>query len=275
MNNAIKLTGLALILLFTQCGHNGGGEAANYISDMEMAPVAGRKMAADEASPQMYSGDAPNTIERKLIREGNVRFKTNDTGKTRAFLDSTVTSFGGYIFNENMYKNEGSVEQSVAVRIPDEKFEAFIAAISSYAGKLDSKNVNAIDVTEEYLDVETRLKTKKELEALYLDLLKQAKTVSDMVAIEGQLGQVRTEIESMQGRMNYLQSRVKFATLWINFYQTEVEGFGFWDKIGGGWGTGWTKFLGFLVWTVELWPFVLLIVAIVIFVRIRRNRRNN
>ncbi|CAD5250586.1 MULTISPECIES: DUF4349 domain-containing protein [unclassified Imperialibacter] len=272
MNNTIKLTGLALVLLFTQCGNNGGGESMNFSS--EMAPAADRKMAATEEAQQGYTGDTPNTIERKLIREGHMRFKTESTGKTRVFLDSIVASYGGYVFNENMYKNEGTVEQSVAVRIPDEKFDAFMGSISSYAGKLESKNVNSIDVTEEYMDVETRLKTKKELEARYLDLLKQAKTVTDMVAIEAQLGQVRSEIESMQGRMNYLQSRVKFATLWINFYQTDVEGFGFWDKIGGGWGAGWTKFLSFMVWTVELWPFVLIILTIVIILRIRRRRRN-
>ncbi|MEQ8688985.1 MAG: DUF4349 domain-containing protein [Imperialibacter sp.] len=275
MNNTIKLTGLALVLvlLFTQCGNNNsGGEPMGFSS--EMAPAADRKMAATEEAPQMHSGDAPNTIERKLIREGNMRFKTENVSKTRTFLDSAVTAYGGYVFNENMYKNEGMIEQSVAVRIPDDKFEVFMAAISSYAGKVDSKNVNAIDVTEEYVDVETRLKTKKELEARYIDLLKQAKTVTDMVAIESQLGQVRTDIESMQGRMNYLQNRVKFATLWINFYQTDAEGFGFFYKIGSGFGVGWAKFLGFMVWTVELWPFVLIISVIVVIVRIRRRRRN-
>lgn len=271
MNRLLILAGLVLVLLTTQCGTEPGNGGLGLSS--EMAPAADRKMAAAPDASQMFSGDSPNTIERKLIREGNVRFKTFDVSKARAFLDSMATSFGGYIFNENMYKSEGMVEQSVAVRIPDERFEAFIAAISSYAGRLESKNVNAIDVTEEYVDVETRLKTKKELEARYLDLLKQAKTVADMVAIEGQLGQVRTEIESMQGRLNYLQNRVKFATLWISFYQTDAEGFGFWRKVGDGWGVGWSNFMGFLVWTVELWPFVLLIVVVVVVIRLRRRNK--
>lgn len=263
-----------LALLFTAC-NNGGGE--NYgTNDMAMeAPMVEGKMAARADLAQSVNPAAPAdaSVERKLIREGNMRFKTDDMAKTRTYLDSLVVASGGYLANENVYNSEGTLEQSLSVRIPAEKFDGFISSISSYAGKLENRYINTMDVTEEFIDVEARLKAKKELENRYLELLKQAKDVADMVAIEGQLSQVRSEIESMQGRINYLQNRVSLASLSINFYQTNTEGFGFWDKIGGGWGEGWEKFLGFLVWTVSLWPFVVALLAVVIFIRLRRKRR--
>ncbi len=277
MNTTIKLTGLALVLLFTQCGNNTGGES--FSADMEIAPAADMAPARMKAVPNeaqsFNGGNQAQQADRKLIREGNMRFKTESVSDTRAFLDSLVNASGGYIANENVYNYEGTLEQSISVRIPSDKFDAFMANVSSFAGKLDNRYINTMDVTEEFIDVEARLKAKKELENRYLELLKQAKTVGDMVAIEGQLSQVRSEIESMQGRINYLQNRVSFASLSINFYQTKTEGFGFWYSIGSGFGVGWAKFLNFMVWTIEMWPFVLIIGVVVVIIRVRRNRRNS
>ena len=272
MRNIITMTSLGLALLLTQCNGSGG---ENYSADREMAAPAMKMAAPEEGQQAMNGSDAGSAaVERKLIREGNMRFETDNVAQTRLFMDSLVAAAGGYVANENVYNYEGTMEQSISVRIPADQFDPFLSNVSSYAGKLDNRYINTMDVTEEFIDVEARLRAKKELENRYLELLKQAKTVTDLVAIEGQLSQVRSEIESMQGRLNYLQNRVSLATLSISFYQTQTEGFGFWDKVGGSWGTGWDKFLAFLVWTISLWPFVIFIIAIVVVIKIRRRRRD-
>ena len=276
MNTRLFFTGMVLVFLFTQCGDSPSRDNAQMeVSDMEAPAAQGfaSKRAMEDGQSQPVQTDP--SIERKLIREGNMRFETTDVAKTRSFLDSLVTAFGGYLANENIYNYEGTLEQNISVRIPSEQFDPFLAAVSSYAGRLDNRYINTLDVTEEFIDVEARLKSKKQLEQRYLELLKQARTVEDMVAIETQLSQVRSEIESMEGRLKYLQNRVSFASLSISFYQTKTEGFGFWDKIGDGWGNGWDKFLGFMVWLVTLWPFMLLIVLVIVIFRVRRARKRN
>lgn len=276
MNRRLFFTGLVLVFLFTQCGDNPSRDNAMMeVADMEAPAAQGfaSKRAMEGGQSQPVQTDP--SIERKLIREGNMRFETHDIAKTRSFLDSLVAAFGGYLANENIYNYEGTLEQNISVRIPSEQFDPFLAAVSSYAGRLDNRYINTLDVTEEFIDVEARLKSKKQLEERYLELLKQARTVEDMVAIETQLSQVRSEIESIEGRLKYLQNRVSFASLSISFYQTRAEGFGFWDKIGDGWGNGWDKFLGFMVWLVTLWPFMLLIVLLIVIFRVRRARKRN
>lgn len=276
MNRRLFFTGLVLVFLFTQCGDNPSRDNAMMeVADMEAPAAQGfaSKRAMEGGQSQPVQTDP--SIERKLIREGNMRFETHDIAKTRSFLDSLVAAFGGYLANENIYNYEGTLEQNISVRIPSEQFDPFLAAVSSYAGRLDNRYINTLDVTEEFIDVEARLKSKKQLEERYLELLKQARTVEDMVAIETQLSQVRSEIESIEGRLKYLQNRVSFASLSISFYQTRAEGFGFWDKIGDGWSNGWDKFLGFMVWLVTLWPFMLLIVLLIVIFRVRRARKRN
>ena len=94
------------------------------------------------------------------------------------------------------------------IRVPADRFDELLLIIEPLASKIESKNINTQDVTEEFIDVETRLKTKKELETRYLEILKQAKTVTDIISIESQIATVRSEIESMEGRINYLKNQV-------------------------------------------------------------------
>lgn len=268
----VCLTGLSLLLFFSQCGN---GNVANERYAAAPQAVSGfeakRSMSADMA--QAKPGTNQLAVERKLIREGNMRFQTDNMNETRRYLDSLVAAVEGYVASENVYNYDGTIEQSLQVRIPSDKFDSFLATVSSFAGRLDSRYINTQDVTEEFIDIEARLSAKKELEVRYLELLKQARTVEDMVAIETQLSQVRSEIESIEGRLKYLQNRVSYASLGINFYQPKAEGFGFWDKVGDGWGNGWNKFLGFMVWLVTLWPFVLLIAILIAFVKIRKAKK--
>jgi hypothetical protein len=135
-------------------------------------------------------------------------------------------------------------------------------------------SIDAKDVTEEYIDVEARLKTKKELEQKYLALLKQAKSVSDILSIEHQAGIIRAEIESMQGRINYLRDQVAFSTIRINYYQTIGTDFGFTSKFVASMKKGWDNLLLFLIGLTTIWPFLLFIGASTWFyLRRRKNRR--
>ncbi len=148
-----------------------------------------------------------------------------------------------------------------------------VVQLEGLAEKVDNKNINTKDVTEEFIDVEARLKTKKELETRYLDLLKQAKTVADIVSIESQIANVRAEIESMEGRLKYLSNQVSFSTLNVSYYQESDMSYGFGSKFLNSLKSGWYNLVDFIFWLLGIWPFVLGITALVIWwVRRRRNR---
>ena len=216
---------------------------------------------------------AQDIIERKLIRNGNIEFLTADVKKTKTEIERIAKEQNGYISseNENNYGNRFQVNQTL--RIPADKFDAVLKQLEGLAEKVDNKNINTQDVTEEFIDVEARLKTKKELEVRYLDLLKQAKTVADIISIESQIANVRAEVESMEGRLKYLRNQVSFSTLTISFYQESAVGYGFGSKFLNSLKSGWFNLVDFIFWLLRVWPFVLGITALVIWwVRRRRIR---
>ncbi|HMR56612.1 MAG TPA: DUF4349 domain-containing protein [Cyclobacteriaceae bacterium] len=244
----------------------------NSNSDMPQYEVANADGFLQKASlPPPTEQPAQEIVERKLIRNGNIEFLTKDVRKTKTEIERITKEQKGYISseNENNYGNRFQVNQTL--RIPADKFDEVMKQLEGLAEKVDNKNINAQDVTEEFIDVEARLKTKKELEARYLELLKQAKTVADIVSIEGQIANVRAEIESMEGRLKYLSNQVSFSTLNVSFYQESAAGYGFGSKFLNSLKSGWFNLIDFVFWVLSVWPFVLGITALVIWWVRRRS----
>ncbi len=259
---AILLAGVCL--LQTSCGQRMDSISNETVNDTQL-PLPDQK----SSEPEKIGSD-----ERKMIREGDISFETSDLQKTRASIGQTVNSLDGYISDENTYSYGDRKEQRLVIRIPSNRFDTLIQTITKNADKLDNKSVRVLDVTEEYIDVESRIRTKKELKERYQELLKKANTVTDMVAIEKEIGQLQTEIESVEGRMKYLKDRISFSTLSVTFYQKASASFGFFGKLTQAIRDGWSGFLSFIIGLAYLWVFVLIGAGIFYwFVRRKRRRK--
>lgn len=216
---------------------------------------------------------APVTIERKLIKNGSIEFEVSSVAKTKGKIDVLVKEAGGYISSDNQNNYSGSPRFEQVVRIPADKLDAFISKIEELARKVDSKSISTQDVTEEFIDVETRLATKKQLEARYRELLKKASSVKDIIEVEAQLNNVRSEIESMEGRLKYLNSQVSYSTLSLNYYQPAAGNYGFGSRFMNSFGDGWRSLLDFIIALFASWPFIIIIgVAFWLFIRWRRRK---
>ncbi len=215
--------------------------------------------------------------ERKIIKEGELRFETSNATETKEVISRSVAEFKGYISNDNVFDYKDKLEYRITIRVPTEKFESLLDRISLNAKKLDSKNINALDITEEYIDIEARTKTKKELENRYKEILKQANTVEEILSIEKEIGNLRTEIESIEGRLKYLQDKVSFSTLTVVFYEKTSSSFGFNSKFGEAFHNGWTNLLLFFVAVANLWPFILIVLTIIFLYKLqsKRNKQKN
>jgi hypothetical protein len=228
----------------------------------------------DEMSNQSKVENVETPIERKIIKEGEIAFETTTLYETESLITKTVNEMGGYIANDNVFSNEDRITHRLTVRVPADKFDQLLRRISESAEKIDRKNISVIDVTEEYIDIEARIKTKKELENRYKELLVKAKTVEDLLSIEKEIGTLRTEIESIEGRLRYLQDRVSLSSLTIEYYQLTASSFGFLSKLGRAFVTGWNWLLAFIVGLIHMWPFILLIGSgLFIAFRIGRKRK--
>ncbi len=171
------------------------------------------KSTENSAGPMAFNRQKqkPESDSRKLIRTGTIRFETDRIRQTHADIVKLVRENGGYISSDESFANESEQGTTLEIRVPEDRFDAVLKDLVPESGEVDYRRIHVEDVTEEYLDVEARLKTKKALEMRYLSLLDKANSVKDILEIEKQGGELRTEIESIEGRLRYLQNQVSFA----------------------------------------------------------------
>ena len=245
-----KIVGLLLALAMASCNQSAKMEegSADYAT-------LSRKVSNLDAVADEIQEDQVPVNERMLIKTGNLSIQVDDIKQSRKQIGDIVNKFKAYISDERLDDYGDRLNTSLTIRVPTPTSPTLFTLIEQVGDKTDSKSVNVQDVTEEYIDVEARLKTKKELEARYREILKQAHTVTDILSVESNLNNVRAEIESMEGRMKYLMNQVSFSTLNLNFYQKISTDYGFVGKFADGLGNGWTNFLTFFIGLANIWPF--------------------
>ncbi len=249
----------------------------------EMAITAVKLPAKEEsAASSLYKNSDSQAadqkpVEQKIIKTGDLKFETSDLGATYTQMATAVKKHNAIIQNDTEGKQYGSIFRKVIVRVPSKNFDAFLSDISKGVSYFDNKEISSQDVTEEYIDIDARLKAKKILEARYLELLKKANKVSEMLEIEAQLSAIREEIEAKEGQLRYMQSQISMSTITIEFYKTVANeggatisyGSKIWNAITSGFNSISSFFIGFL----SIWPFLLILAAAVYYIRKRFKKK--
>ena len=257
-NMKLKSKIIGLLILISVIGCNSNNENVLY----EMA---------DEEIAASTTQDID--LERKLIKEGRVEFETSDISATRKSVFEAMEKYKAYAASDQEYKSAGRVSNTIVVRVPAVHFDALLSESTKNIAKFDSKEIEVKDVTEEFLDIQARLKTKKELENRYIELLKKANTVGEILEVEEQIGQLRSEIESVEGRLKYLESKISLSTLTMTFYQKVPNETEFGSKFINGFRNGWDNLIWFFVILTNIWPFIILGIGLVFGIRIWRRKK--
>lgn len=213
------------------------------------------------------------TAERKLIKEGQIEFETDDLSASRKTIFEAVKKHKGYIASDKEYKEPERKSSTIIIRVPANSFDSLLSDATKGIERFDSKNINVKDVTEEFLDIKARLKTKKELEQRYITLLQQAKTVTEILEIEKQIGQLRSDIESIEGRLKYLQNQVSLSTLTITFYESTPSHSEFGQKLKIGFKNGWDNLIQFFIILINIWPFILIGFGLIFGIKTYSSKR--
>jgi hypothetical protein len=215
--------------------------------------------------------------QQKIIKNARLRFQTSDLKTTGQNIYASVKKHNAQIESDSESNSDYSLSRNITVRIPSQSFDSFIADISKEVAFFDVKEISSQDVTEEYIDLEARIKAKKVLEARYLELLKRAGKVSEMLEIEKELSVIREEIEANEGKLRYMQSRVSLSTVNIEFYKTtEVAGgstVSYGSKMGNALKSGFNALSTFFIGLLYIWPFILIFVIAFIIIRKKIKRK--
>jgi len=265
MKKRMQLAALAVftLLILSACNQK-------YESTVETMAIT--EMDAAAAPLEKETTDQPS-VERKIIKEGTIRFETGNALETRKRITESVATYKGYLAQDNTETYGGSTVHTLTLRIPSENFETVLNSIADQATKVDNKDIKALDVTEEFIDVESRIQTKKELETRYKALLTKANKIEEILAIEKEIEALRSDIESFEGRLNYLKSRVSYSTLTTVFYEQNERTPSLGSEFTTAFSQGWSNLVSFILGLFYIWPFILLTIGVLYLVRRIIKRR--
>lgn len=169
----------------------------------------------DEAPSEMEmerTGAPLAPTERKVIQTAYLVLEIEKLDTAIDFLLKAVKECGGFIQSSNMFRQESLRGAHYTLRIPVNRFDNVLAQLEKL-GDVENKGTTGQDVTEEYVDVDARCRNLVRQEERLLDILEQAKTVEDILKVEGQLERVRGEIEALTGRLRFLDNQVELSTV--------------------------------------------------------------
>jgi hypothetical protein len=210
-----------------------------------------------------------NPSSRKFIKNGQVTFETPDLEKTKKRIEELIKKHQGYISKDSENELDNRINVHLTIRVPAKNFDSLLSDISTGVEKFDYKQVKIKDVTEEFLDVTSRLKNKKELEKRYLEILQKAKNVKEILEVEREIGKLREDIESAEGRLKFLQDQIALSTLEVSFYKEVYYESSFGKKTKEALKDGFSGLKSFFLGLLSVWPF--LIIGILMFIWLRRR----
>lgn len=178
---------------------------------IEMPPVA-PPTAPEPAPEEGYSykepgaGELPSTAEeRMIVRNGDMSLVVEDVTDARDEIAQLAARLGGWVVSSRISGEEEEMRGWISIRVPDETFDQALTELRGLAVRVTSESTSSQDITEEYVDLQSRLKNAEATESQYLALLEKAVTVEDTLKIYDALTQIRYEIEQIKGRMQYLE----------------------------------------------------------------------
>jgi hypothetical protein len=234
--------------------------------------IAISHVSAMMAPPALMYDEAPPVQGRKLIRHAALNIEVSDLHKSYDSIKLLTAAAQGYMADEDHGQTDTRINQDMAILIPEGKFDTFLVSLEGLSKKILRRNITTQDVTAEIEDMTVRLKTKKALESQYNEILRQARTVKDMLAIEEQLGTVREEIESMEARKRSMDKQIAYSVIDLSIFQITAPEPDYGDRFVDALLEGWQGLTGMLLSIIASWPLLILITPLAWGIRTRYRR---
>jgi hypothetical protein len=204
-------------------------EAAEPVKDSEQARTLNASTTQKVSLNEVNNAELANeAADRKIIRNADITMEVASTTEAQHRVTSIAESHGGFVVTseakqrENIDPSKRTLDIKLVVRIPAGRFGVALDEIKQLAGNLPEANVTGQDVTEDFIDLEARIKTQKALELQFLEIMKQARKVEDALEVQRQIAEVRTDIEKLEGRKRFLENRSSLSTITVNIHAPKV-----------------------------------------------------
>lgn len=284
------------VLLLSACGsrsaQGSSADSAAVSEDAGYEPAYNGLSYTDDMKAEQAADYDSETSSRqtelsseKMVYRGSVSIQTKDYKESVSKIRQRVSEFGGIIESEEEYSDSGYNYDSetkslwtlsATVRIPTEKFNEFLNGTSDI-GNVISRSSGAENISRVYSDVSVQIEALEKQQTRLLEMMDQAKTIEDMIAVEDRLSEVQYELNSLKTRLAAMDTDVAYST--VNIWLREVRVYtetsdSFTDKLASSFTSGWANFLdcveGIVLGAVYLLP-LLIIIGVIIAVLAKKK----
>lgn len=179
----------------------------------------------NQGTDSLPETEASHDLEQMIIYTGDISIYVDNFMDTQTLIQDEITQYGGFTVESSVYRQGDNDQQTgyLIVRIPQEHFHPFMNELEANSVEVIEKSTSGNDVTEEFVDLESRLTSKEAVEERLISFLEDADNTEELLAISQDLSKVQEEIEQVMGRMNYLEDRVAYSTVTVHIEERAVN----------------------------------------------------
>ncbi len=277
----MRLVSLLLLFFLVACaGEQHADTAAATEIELEVPWSAEPPPPPNLPGPQVQTPSQGN--QQRIIYTATVRAEVTDLDSALYQLSTLLDRRGGFVASQHRTNSPYELTAELVLRLPADRLQPVLDELPRLAEHIDYQNLDSRNVTEEWLDLESRLQTKRTVRDRYTEILRtRAEKVEDILNAEEKIRTITEEIEAQEGRLRYLRDQVSLSTLTLNLYQTQeyretgtAYERGFWSRIGSAFVFGWELIQELVLGLISIWPIVLLLGGLIALWRRARGRRN-
>jgi hypothetical protein len=268
--NLLIVLSIAMLAMACAQPEKAASEAAPS-SDLKENAVTQAQLTATTPQHDLYSDG-----RTKLVKTANYRFEVDNVKASTDAIILALRKYPAYISASSLHLENPILENKMSIRVQNEYFHILLQDIDAQAKFVNHRDVTTEDVSKVFVDLESRLKTKREVEARYMEILrKKAGTIEELLNAEQEIGALHEEIEATISRINYLKEQVSYSTINLEFYQTITQNIQAADekpakaRFGEALASGWQGVVAISVAIAYIWPLLLIGTGVFLFVRLK------
>lgn len=249
-------------------------EATDSSVSVFTPPHPGDPQQVKKSSTPSQLPESKPDWNKKIIKTGTLNVEVKEYASYNQLVHAAATRFGGYVADEQQTETEYKIENTITIKVLVDQFQSAVDHLTNGSGRINEKKISSEDVTTQYVDTKSRLEAKKQVRLRYLELLKQAKNMEEILQVQNEINDIQEEIESAAGRINYLSNASAMSTIHLTFFQilnhaaSDPGNDSMWEEVKSAFLTGWNGVGDVLIGLVYIWP--LLVVGVVLIWVLKR-----
>jgi len=218
---------------------------------------------SQQQPPQNSTKPANPDWDKKIIKNANINVEVKNYKSFSELVKDKIRKYGGYIAQEQQNQNDYKIEDVITIKVPVDQFDNLVNELTAGDEKIFEKKISSEDVTTAVVDTKSRLEAKKEVRLRYLELLRQAKNMEEILNVQHEVNGIQEEIEAASGRIEYLSHASALSTINLTYFQVlnatakDSDKISFGTKLWEAFKNGWDWIGDVFIGLISIWPLYL------------------